>query len=86
MHTETATPLAMGKCPNCRRTVTVTKAEAIAEGWQVLSPCCHTYTVVNTVRGTVTSKACGAHCTDATSMTCKCECGGAQHGMAWRTR
>ena len=38
------------------------------------------------IAGAVTNRECGEHCTDATSATCKCECGGTQHGIAWRIK
>lgn len=78
--------LALGKCPACKSGVTVTKAEAIEASWQVRSACCRRWTVVKSVEAVVTARACGAHCTDATSTSCKCECGGASHGIAWRIK
>lgn len=78
--------LALGKCPRCKGGVSCTKAEAMDASWQVRSVCCNRWTVVKSVQGSVTSRECGAHCTDATSMTCKCECGGLSHGIAWRVK
>lgn len=85
MNTAPAT-LAIGKCPRCKAGVSATRAEAQEASWQVLSPCCRRWTALQGVRGEVTARECGEHCTDATGLGCKCECGGAQHGMAWRIR
>lgn len=76
---------AIGRCPRCRRGVTVDYGTARDAGWQIRSGCCGRWTVVRGVDGAVSSRACGPHCEDATSPRCQCECGGVSHGLTWRT-
>lgn len=35
------------------------------------------------VKGTRTSRPCGARCTGGRSSECNCECGGENHGSSW---
>lgn len=74
---------AVGRC-QCGRGVAATLDVARSEGWQLRSACCGRWTVLRPVDGAVSSRACGPHCEDATGTTCRCECGGAAHGITWR--
>lgn len=38
---------------------------------------------VRLTQGRYSKKRCGEHCTNAMAPTCSCECGGANHGIAW---
>lgn len=74
---------AVGRC-RCGRGVAVTLDVARSEGWQLRSECCGRWIVLQPVRATLSTRACGPHCADATGTTCRCECGGTAHGVTWR--
>lgn len=83
-----ATASYIGKCPECRAAVTAawTVAEANEAGYQARSACCSRWTVMAKMNATVGVRECGDYCTDGTGKSCKCSCGGANHGLAWRIK
>lgn len=84
-----ATPATyLGKCPKCRTAVSAawTVEEARAADYQARSACCSRWTVMAKLDATTGTRECGAYCADGTGKSCKCSCGGANHGLTWRIR
>lgn len=73
----------VGRCPRCRAGVSTGYGAARDAGWQ-LQCGCGAWAVLEPVQGTVSARACGAHCEDAVTTGCRCECGGTRHGVTWR--
>ena len=76
----------VGKCPRCKGGVAATPDEAREAGYQLRSACCGRWTVLTGVKGKTSTRECGAHCEDATTTSCSCQCGGVRHGFTHRIK
>lgn len=75
----------MGKCPRCKSPQSTTGTPSSVRG-QVRSTCCKAWTMVKPVKSSVGTRECGEYCSTGTGMSCKCVCGGENHGLAYRVR
>lgn len=74
----------LGKCPQHGTPVAASSEQAREAGYQIRAACCSRWIILTVVAGSVGNRECGEYCTTGTGKSCKCSCGGSNHGLAWR--
>lgn len=76
----------VGKCQcGAKVSADMTRDTASLASYQVRDSAGH-WVIVREVIVDAGQRRCGAYCEDATTSSCKCSCGGAQHGITWKIR
>lgn len=72
----------LGKCFRCKG-VMVVASSSKPEYSEHICPECEKGMSFTRIRGRVTDKKCDANCRRGKKATCRCACGGSNHGVDW---